>query len=56
MGNGVDGLHGGEKQDFLDVGGIGQEHDQTVDSKTESSSRRKTVLETVCHDVFDFND
>jgi hypothetical protein len=38
-------LHGREEEDFLDVGRVGQEHDQSVNSETESSSRGKTVFE-----------
>lgn len=38
-------LVGREEQDFLDVGGVRQEHDQSVNAKTPSTSRRQTVLE-----------
>jgi hypothetical protein len=45
LGDGLLRLHGREEKDLLDVGRVGQEHDQSVNSETESSRRGKTVFE-----------
>jgi hypothetical protein len=37
-------LHGREEDDFLDVNIIGEKHCESIDSKTPTASRRKTVL------------
>lgn len=42
----VDGLHRREEQHLLDVVAVGQEHGETIDTESPSSSGRKTVLES----------
>lgn len=39
-------LHGRESQHFSNAPVVGQEHDETVDTHTETTGGRKTVLES----------
>ena len=39
--------HGREQQHFLNVVGVCQEHSQSIQSKTPSTSRRQSVLQTL---------
>lgn len=47
--DGLNGLHGREEEDLLDVGRVGQEHDQSVDTQPEPSGRGQTVFEAAKH-------
>lgn len=40
----VQGLHGREEDDFLDVVLIGKQHDEAIDTESPSTSGRETVL------------